>query len=116
MWRRAYLHSGDAETFSKHAKSNVEALAAAVRSGHDIVVPQPTCSYVLKNDYLDYVGGSDAKLVAANTYDVCEYLMRVHQDEGTSSTPTFSVMCPRRSPTTRRVTFGPRTSGSRAET
>jgi glycerol-3-phosphate dehydrogenase subunit C len=84
-----YLHSGDAETFTKNAKTNVEALAAAVRSGHDIVVPQPTCSYVLKNDYLDYVGGSDAKLVAANTYDVCEYLMRMHQDEGTSLDTEF---------------------------
>ena len=84
-----YLHSGDAATFTKHAKSNVEALAAAVRDGHDIVVPQPTCSYILKKDYLDYVGGSDAKLVAANTYDVCEYLMRMYTDEGTSLDTDF---------------------------
>jgi Fe-S oxidoreductase len=84
-----YLHSGDAATFTKHAKSNIEALAAAVRDGHDIVVPQPTCSYILKKDYLDYVGGSDAKLVAANTYDVCEYLMRINTDEGTSLDTDF---------------------------
>ena len=36
----------------------MKALAAAVRAGNDIVVPQPTCGYVLRKDYLDYVGGA----------------------------------------------------------
>ena len=30
------------------------------KAGNDIVVPQPTCSYVLRKDYPDYVGGPDA--------------------------------------------------------
>jgi glycerol-3-phosphate dehydrogenase subunit C len=55
-----------------------------VRDGHDIVVPQPTSSYELKNDYVDYVGGPDAELVAEHTYDAAEYLMRIHKGEGTS--------------------------------
>ena len=40
------------------ARDNVAALAAAVRAGRDIVVPQPTCGYVLKQDYPDYAPGS----------------------------------------------------------
>ncbi len=50
----------------------VQVLADAVRKGNDIVVPQPTCSYVLKKDYVDYVGNDDARLVAANKMDVPE--------------------------------------------
>lgn len=78
-----WLHSGDVEQFTKVARKNVRALAATVRRGVDIVVPQPTCGYVLKRDYVDYVGGSDAELVATHTYDAAEYLMKVHKDEAT---------------------------------
>ena len=60
----------------------MKVLAEAVRAGNDIVVPQPTCSYVLKKDYLDYVGGPDAELVAAHTYDAAEYLMKAAQGRG----------------------------------
>jgi Fe-S oxidoreductase len=67
----------------------VATLAAEVRKGTDIVVPQPTCGYVLKKDYLDYVGGPDAQLVADNTYDAAEYLMKVHKTEGSSLDTNF---------------------------
>jgi glycerol-3-phosphate dehydrogenase subunit C len=78
-----FLHSGDIEHFEKAAAANVKALAAVVRDGADIVVPQPTCSYVLKKDYADYVGGPEADLVAEHTYDAAEYLMKLHK-EGSS--------------------------------
>ena len=78
-----WLHSGDIENFTKVAVKNVKALADTVRAGKDIVVPQPTCGYVLKKDYLDYVGGPDAQLVAEHTYDAAEYLMKLHKgDDG----------------------------------
>lgn len=73
-----WLHSGDVKEFTKIAEKNVKVLAAEVRRGTDIVVPQPTCSYVLKKDYPDYVGGVDAALVAEHTFDAAEYLMAVH--------------------------------------
>jgi glycerol-3-phosphate dehydrogenase subunit C len=78
-----WLHSGDVPHFTKAAVKNVKALARSIRAGHDVVVPQPTCSYVLRQDYLDYVGGPDAELVAEHTFDACEYLMRVHKGERT---------------------------------
>jgi Fe-S oxidoreductase len=85
-----YLHSGDVDTFTKTAVKQVKALAAAVRAGNDIVVPQPTCGYVLKKDYVDYVGGPDAELVAAHTYDSSEYLMNLHKAEGTELDTEFT--------------------------
>ncbi len=84
-----YLHSGDVEHFKKVGAENVKALAAAVRQGNEIVVPQPTCGYVLKKDYIDYIGGADAELVAANTYDAAEYLMRLHKSEETELNTEF---------------------------
>lgn len=89
-----YLHNGDVERFTKVARTNVASLAAEVRAGRDIVVPQPTCGYVLKQDYADYVGGADADLVAANTYDVAEYLMKVHKADDTRLDLDFSGEVP----------------------
>jgi Fe-S oxidoreductase len=74
-----YLHSGDIERFERAAAANVKALAPVARDGTDIVVPQPTCSYVLKKDYVDYVPGPDADVVAEHTYDAAEYLMKLHK-------------------------------------
>ena len=84
-----WLHSGDVEQFTKVATKNVKALAKSIRRGHDIVVPQPTCGYVLKKDYLDYVGGADAQLVAEHTFDAAEYLMKVHKADGTALNTDF---------------------------
>jgi len=89
-----YLHSGDMDGFIKVAAKQVKALAAAIRSGKDIVVPQPTCGYILKKDYVDYVGGPDAELVAAHTYDSSEYLMNLHNAEGTELDITFTGEIP----------------------
>jgi Fe-S oxidoreductase len=76
-----WLDAGDTKQFERHARRNVEALAPAVRAGHDVVVPQPTCAYVLKNEFPDFLGTDDAHLVAEHTYDVSEYLMARHQEQ-----------------------------------
>jgi glycerol-3-phosphate dehydrogenase subunit C len=89
-----WLHSGDVEKFTKVAAKNVKALAASIRRGNDIVVPQPTCGYVLKKDYLDYVGGPEARLVAEHTYDAAEFLMRVHKADGTALDTNFNGHVP----------------------
>jgi len=89
-----FLHSADVDNFTKVAKKNVKVLADAVRAGNDIVVPQPTCGYVLKKDYVDYVGGADALLVAENTYDAAEYLIRLHKTEGKSLDLDFTGEIP----------------------
>lgn len=79
------LHGGDVDGFVKAASKTVKALAQDVRAGKDVVVPQPTCGYVLKKDYPVYVGDdakADAELVAEHTYDAAEYLMRLHKSGG----------------------------------
>lgn len=74
------LHQGDVDAFVKQGRKNVEVLAKAVRDGRDVVVPQPTCSYIIKFDYPDYIGGTDAETVAEHTFDAAEYLMKLHKE------------------------------------
>lgn len=89
-----FLHGGDMGQFTKIATKNIQVLADQVRLGNDIVVPQPTCSYVLKKDYVDYVGNADSKLVAEHTYDASEYLMKLHKTEGSTLDLEFTGQVP----------------------
>ena len=50
-----------------------------MKAGKEIVVLQPTCGYVLKNEYPDFLDTDDARLVAADTNDISEYLMARHR-------------------------------------
>ncbi len=89
-----WLHEGEVDKFVEQGRKNVKILADAVRAGNDVVVPQPTCGYVLKNDYVDYIGGPDAELVAEHTYDAAEYLMKVHKADDTSLDTEFTGEVP----------------------
>lgn len=75
-----WLDAGDTKKFEEQAKRNVAALASAARQGKSILVPQPTCAYVLKNEYPDFLGTEDAQLVADATKDASEYLIAQHKD------------------------------------
>jgi Fe-S oxidoreductase len=59
---------------------NSKSLAEAVRDGCEIVVPGPTCSYMLKQEYPWLDGSEDANLVAAHTRDLFEYLAGLHAE------------------------------------
>jgi len=87
-----YLHHGDVDSFRKHARTNVQVISEALRAADEaaepgdpdavVVVPQPTCGYVLKYDYADYIGGADAEFVASRTRDAAEYLVEVRKTDG----------------------------------
>ncbi len=73
------LDGGDIEGARARARENVARLAAAVREGCDVVVPGPTCSFMLKKEYPLLVKSKEAEEVAARTFDLCEYLMKLHK-------------------------------------
>ncbi|MFN0072655.1 MAG: heterodisulfide reductase-related iron-sulfur binding cluster [Chloroflexota bacterium] len=75
-----WLDQGNVANFQKLARENIAVLADSVRAGQDIVVLQPTCGYVLKKEYPAHVPTEDSRLVAEHTYDVSEYLMKVHRE------------------------------------
>ena len=55
--------------------------APRVREGLPVVVPGPTCSLQMKQEYPELLGTEDAKLVAENTYDIGEYLYMLGRDK-----------------------------------
>ena len=80
-----YLDGGAVDQCRALVRANVRTLAEAVREGREIVSPGPTCSYMLKQEYPWLDRSEDARLVAANTRDLFEYLARLHA-EGTLDT------------------------------
>lgn len=80
-----YLDGGDIEAATRNARRNIATLLPLVQQGAEVVVPQPTCSYVLKKEYPMLVPGPEAEAVAAKTRDVFEYLAQRHK-EGTLDT------------------------------
>jgi Fe-S oxidoreductase len=74
------LDGGDVEKAVAHAERNVKTLLPLVKEGTPIVVCSPTCGYVMKQDWPDLLGTEDAKLVAAATFDVGEYLAGMKKD------------------------------------
>jgi Fe-S oxidoreductase len=73
-----YLDGGAVKEAKALIADNVRSLARAVREGREIVVPGPTCSYMLKQEYPWLDGSEDANLVAAHTRDLFEYLSGLH--------------------------------------
>jgi Fe-S oxidoreductase len=82
-----YLDGGAMDEARALIKDNVRTLATAVREGREIVVPGPTCSYMLKQEYPWLDGSQDARLVAMHTRDLFEFLARL-AGEGRLDTAT----------------------------
>ncbi|HRA97680.1 MAG TPA: heterodisulfide reductase-related iron-sulfur binding cluster, partial [Nitrospira sp.] len=57
-------------------------LKSWVDQGYDVVIPTPSCSLMVKREYLSLVAGDDAKRVAEHTYDISEYLMKMKREGG----------------------------------
>lgn len=75
-----FLDGGDLESALALARDNVASLFKEVEAGRNIVVPGPTCSFTIKNEYPHMVDTPEARQVAARTYDISEYLMRRHRE------------------------------------
>lgn len=74
-----YLDGGDVRSAVKNAEVNIADLLPYVRRGLPILVPQPTCGYMLKEEWPRLVPGEEAAAVAAATVDACEYLAKLAQ-------------------------------------
>lgn len=65
---------GDKVGAEKRARSNVQILHRAVKEGYSIVASAASCCLAIKEDYPLLLGTAQAREVAANTYDLFEYL------------------------------------------
>ncbi len=69
---------GALERARKVAAHNVELLAEAVRQGYDVVSTEPSAVLCLKREYPSLLDDTDARLVAENTSEACDYLWKLH--------------------------------------
>jgi Fe-S oxidoreductase len=69
-----FTDTGDLEAARHNARRNVADLLAYVARGAAIVVPGPSCSLMLKEEYPRLLGTPEAERVAAATQDLMEYL------------------------------------------
>jgi len=73
------LDGGDVPRATAWARQDVEILAPYVAAGCDIVCPGPTCSYMLKHEWKEYLGTEASQAVAAASYDLMEYLFTLRK-------------------------------------
>ncbi len=71
------MDTGDLAGVREKAAFNVAQLAPLVRNGAKVIAPGPSCSMTLKREYPELLKTEDARLVAANTMDLMEYLWKV---------------------------------------
>ncbi len=73
------ISTGATEAARRLATHNVHLLAEAVRQGYHIVASEPSTVLCLTHEYLNLLDDEDARTVAANTSEACNYLWRLHQ-------------------------------------
>jgi glycerol-3-phosphate dehydrogenase subunit C len=74
------LSNGEFDAARRYYEHNVRMLAPWARSGYEIVGTSTSCTLTLKEEAPDLLGvdSEDARLVARSTFDLCEYLVRLH--------------------------------------
>jgi glycerol-3-phosphate dehydrogenase subunit C len=75
------MDGGDVAAAQDKARQNVQTLLPFVERGMSIVVPGPTCSYVIKKEYPELLGTEAARNVAESTFDLMEFLRMKWRDK-----------------------------------
>lgn len=71
---------GDTDGMAKIAEGHTQLFGLYLQEGYDIVIPAPSCSLMFKREYPYLRPGPDTKRLADQTFDLCEYLMRLKRD------------------------------------
>ncbi|GIW40944.1 MAG: ferredoxin [Candidatus Binatia bacterium] len=74
------IEGGDLERAADYGRHNLEALSEWVERGYEVVVPSPSCSLVLREEYPQLLGGEKADRIAGHTHDLCLYLYRIARE------------------------------------
>ncbi len=75
----APLAYGDVETARETVQHNLRLLADLAREGYPVLCSEPTAALMFRQDALDLLDDSDAKLVAGQTVEATAYLWDLHQ-------------------------------------
>jgi Fe-S oxidoreductase len=76
-----FTDTGDMQTAASFAQRNVDDLLPFVEAGARVLVPGPSCSLMLKEEYPRLLQSDAARKVAAATRDLMEYLYELARDK-----------------------------------
>jgi glycerol-3-phosphate dehydrogenase subunit C len=76
-----FTDTGDLDAARANAEANVAALLPKVEAGAVIVVPGPSCSLMLKEEYPRLLNSDAARRVAAATQDLMEHVYQLARDK-----------------------------------
>lgn len=74
------LDGGDVPKATAWAQYNVERLLPYVEAGCDLVSPGPTCSYMMKREWKEYLGTPASEAVAEGAFDLMEYIYQLRKN------------------------------------
>jgi Fe-S oxidoreductase len=71
-----FLDEGDMATAARKARRNVDELSPWIERGYAVLVPSPSCSLMLREEYPQLLVTDRAARLAGNTHDLNEFLYR----------------------------------------
>jgi len=74
----AMVSLGSIDQARRVATRNVALLAEAIRQGYTILASEPSAALCLTREYPSLLDEDDARLVAANTREACDFLWELH--------------------------------------
>lgn len=77
----ARITAGDLKGARRVARRNVRILSDAVRQGYTVLATEPAAALCLQHEYPNLLDNEDAHLVAKHSFEACQYLWDLHQDD-----------------------------------
>jgi Fe-S oxidoreductase len=74
------LDGGDLDAVQDNVRRNVSVLAPWVKRGYHVVIPSPSCSLVIREEYSQLLADALAEDVAQHSFDLCDYIHRLARD------------------------------------
>lgn len=71
-----YLDEGDVDTAMQKARANQAAFASWIERGYAVVIPSPSCSLMVREEYPQLIETAAMRAFAERTHDLNEYLYR----------------------------------------
>jgi len=81
----ARISAGDIKGARRVARRNLRILADAVRQGFTIIATEPAAVLCLRHEYVNLMDDQDAHLVAENSFEACEFLWNLYQQDRLST-------------------------------
>ncbi|MBI1816601.1 MAG: hypothetical protein HYR72_16605 [Deltaproteobacteria bacterium] len=75
-----FLDGGDVDATAQHARHNVAELRQWTERGYEVVIPSPSCSLMVREEYPQLFAGEASTAVAAHSHDLAEYIFRIARE------------------------------------